>query len=102
MFTVTIFTPLGRGLNQENLRLESHEVKEALSIIRNHKLELNETNPGLLIKEELPETFLFEDEKNISLINGKRMCTAAITQMCISSEGWIYPCTTMNSYKERF
>ena len=99
VFTITLLTPRGRGENIRDLMLEPEEVKFALSEIKKMKARLSNSNPRFLIKEELPESLLLDScEKNDS-ITGLRLCTAAVTQMGISADGWAYPCTTMMGYR---
>lgn len=94
VFTITLLTPRGRATEIENLVLNPQEVKKAMATLRDLKQQVQPKDGSFLIKEELPESVTLNPElKDFS--NAVRVCTAAITQMGISADGWAYPCTTM-------
>lgn len=99
VFTVTLLTPRGRASNLEDIVLTPAEVKQAMIILKELKKKYQRNDGSFLIKEELPESVTLNPEI-VDFKNGVRVCTAAITQMGISADGWAYPCTTMIGFRE--
>nr|VFK64643.1 MAG: radical SAM additional 4Fe4S-binding SPASM domain-containing protein [Candidatus Kentron sp. UNK]VFK71162.1 MAG: radical SAM additional 4Fe4S-binding SPASM domain-containing protein [Candidatus Kentron sp. UNK] len=97
-YTVTVMMPLGRGENLADVCLSPLEVQSLLSVLHVAKQRYRKTHPEINIKEELPQAMILwgKDEKRP---DGKRTCTAAISQMGISADGWAYPCTSMTGYR---
>ena len=99
VFTITILTPRGRAKDISDLVLSKEDVKKAMLTLHNLKKKYQTKDGSFLIKEELPESITL-NENLCDLSNGVRVCTAAVTQMGISSDGWAYPCTTMIGVRE--
>ena len=94
VFTITILTPRGRAENISDWVLTPGEIREAMVELRCLKNKYDRKDGSFLIKEELPESILLDPNLK-DFANGIRVCTAAVTQMGISPDGWAYPCTTM-------
>ena len=94
-FTVTVMMPLGRGEQLHDDMLSTSEVRELSQVLGTAKHKYASSHPHLNIKEELPQSILLMDAAPA----GSRCCTAGISQMGISADGFAYPCTTMVGYR---